>query len=166
MRQTDITAEQIIEKLGMVPLADEGGMVLETYKSKTMTDDGKMAGSAIYYLLRGESFSHFHRLSSDEIWHFYLGDPVELTELLPDGSVKMSRLGNDITNGECLQHLIPAGNWQGARLAEGGEWALLGMSVCPGYDEKDYEHADRDTLLKQYPAAKEEIMSMTGTVKY
>ncbi len=162
----DVTAEQIIEKLGMVPLTKEGGMVLEAYKSKTLTDDGKMAGSAICFLLRGQAFSSLHRLAGDEIYHFYLGDPVELTELLPDGTVKKTVLGSDILNGESVQHLVPAGNWQGSCLKEGGSWALLGTTMCPGYTDDSYEPADKEVLMNEYPSAAGEIEKLTGSVTY
>ncbi|MBR2548315.1 MAG: cupin domain-containing protein [Eubacterium sp.] len=166
MRREDITAEQIIEKLGMVPLTQEGGMVLEAYKSKARTDAGKMAGSAIYFLLRDQAFSSLHRLAGDEMYHFYLGDPVELTELLPDGSVKTTVLGSGILDGECVQHLVPAGNWQGSRLKDGGSWALLGTTMCPGYTDDIYEHGDRDSLIREYPSAADEILRLTGDPVY
>ena len=127
---------------------------------------GDAACTAIFYLLRGSSFSHLHRLSGDELYHFYLGDPVELTELLPDGSVRTTTLGSGITHGECLQHLVPAGNWQGSRLKEGGSWALLGTTMCPGYRQDMYEHGDRAKLLRQYPSERDSILRLTGDVRY
>ena len=92
MKEKTYTAEEIIEALGLVPLPKEGGLVLETYRSTALTREGEAAGTAIFYMLRGSSFSHLHRLKGDEMYHFYLGDPVELTELLPDGSVKKTVL--------------------------------------------------------------------------
>ncbi len=166
MNKSDITPEQIIEKLEMVPLVDEGGMVLETYKSKTLTDGGKMAGSAICYLLRGEAFSCFHRLAGDEIYHFYSGDPVELTELLPDGTVRKTILGSDILKGECVQHLVPEGNWQGLCLKEGKGWALLGTTMCPGYTDDMYEPGCKEELLKEYPSVAPDIEKLTGALPY
>lgn len=161
-----MTADQVINALGLVPLDQEGGLVLETYKSSQKTSDGGAACTAIFYLLRGSSFSHLHRLSGDELYHFYLGDPVELTELLPDGSVRTTTLGSGITHGECLQHLVPAGNWQGSRLKEGGSWALLGTTMCPGYRQDMYEHGDRAKLLRQYPSGRDSILRLTGDVRY
>ena len=166
MSRANYSAEQVIEALGLVPLEQEGGLVLETYRSSAKTQNGDAAGTAIYYLLRGSSFSHLHRLSGDEMYHFYLGDPVVLTELLPDGSVKRTILGTGIPDGERPQHLVPGGNWQGSRLAEGGSWALLGTTMCPGYRQEEYEHADAAMLCAQYPAAAEEIRRLTGQVEY
>ena len=161
-----MTAEQVIELLGLVPLEGEGGLVLETYRSAAKTDSGEAAGTAILYMLRGDSFSHFHRLTGDEVYHFYLGDPVQLMELMPDGSVRKTILGRDIQNGERVQHLVPAGSWQGSSLLEGGRWALLGTTMCPGYTQEGYEHGNAEELLQKYPSAAEEIRRLTGKVKY
>lgn len=161
-----LTAEQVIAALGLIPLSEEGGLVRETYRSEVKTEDGEAAGTAIFYLLRGNSFSHLHRLTGDEMYHFYLGDPVELVELLPDGTMKKTVLGSDITVGECLQHLVPAGNWQGSRLKDGGSFALLGTTMCPGYRPEGYEHGNGDALIKHYPAAEKEIRLLTGDVSY
>ena len=165
MRQ-GMTAEEIIRALGLVPLPAEGGLVLETYRSAFATDTGESAGTAIFYMLRGRSFSHLHRLSGDELYHFYLGDPVELTELMPDGSVRKTVLGNDLLRGEKFQHLVPAGAWQGSRLLEGGSWALLGTTMCPGYTDECYEHGNREDLTERYPSAAQEIRALTGSVSY
>ena len=161
-----MTAEQVIKALGLIPLEGEGGLVKETYRSTWKTESGEAAGTAIFYFLRGNAFSHLHRLTGDEIYHFYLGDPVELTELLPDGGVRKTVLGSGITDGETVQYLVPGGNWQGSRLRPGGEWALLGTTMCPGYRQEEYEHGDQEVLLKMYPAAEEEIRNLTGKVTY
>ena len=88
-----MTAQQVIDALGLVPLAGEGGMYRQTYAS-ARTLDGAAAGTAIYYLLTEHSFSHLHRLTGDEMYHFYLGDAVELCELLPDGAGRVTVLGH------------------------------------------------------------------------
>lgn len=165
MRQThEMTAEQVIEALGLVPLDIEGGLVLETYRSEARTESGEAAGSAIYYMLRDDTFSHLHRLTGDEIYHFYLGDPVELVELTAQGEVRKTVLGSDILNGQCPQHLVPAGNWQGSHLKEGGRFALLGTTMCPAYRQDGYEHGNAEKLLREYPEAAEEIRLFTGKV--
>ena len=107
-----MTAQQVIDALGLVPLAGEGGMYRQTYAS-ARTLDGAAAGTAIYYLLTEHSFSHLHRLTGDEMYHFYLGDAVELCELLPDGAGRVTVLGQDLAAGHAVQHLVPAGVWQG-----------------------------------------------------
>jgi len=157
--------EAIIEKLHLAPLTEEGGLVYQTYVS-SFKIDGECAGTSIFYLLRGDSFSHLHKLTGDEQYHFYLGAPVELTELLPDGSWKTTVLGQDILAGEEVQHLVPAGNWQGSRLKEGGKWALLGTTMWPGYTDACYTHGNAAELLKQYPDAEEKICQLTGNVSY
>ena len=162
MKQNTLTAEQVIEALGLVPETVEGGLYRSTYRSAAKTYDGKTAGSAIFYMLRGDAFSHLHKLSSDEMYHFYLGDPVELVELTPDGECKKTVLGSDLAGGESLQYLVPAGNWQGSCLAESGKWALLGTTVWPGFSREGYEHADAETLLGLYPSARKEILRLTG----
>ena len=87
-----MTAQDIIRRLDMVPLGAEGGMVKETWRSKKK-DHGISDGSAIYYLLTEDSFSHLHRLTGEEVYHFYMGDPVELCELKQDGSMQITVLG-------------------------------------------------------------------------
>ena len=160
-----MTAKELIAALGLEPLPGEGGMSAQTYLSRYEID-GKAAGTAIYYLLTGEAFSHLHRLTGDEMYHFYLGSPVELTELLPDGAVRTTVLGQDVAGGQCVQHLVPAGVWQGSRLLSGGDWALLGTTMWPGYTPECYEHGDADALTAQYPQAAEAIARLTGEAKF
>ncbi|MDO4333868.1 MAG: cupin domain-containing protein [Eubacteriales bacterium] len=156
-----MTAQQIIDALGLEPLPVEGGMVLQTYKS-SLTIDGQSAGTTIYYLLSDSDFSHLHCLTGDEIYHFYLGDPVEMLELLPDGTTKITILGPDILNGQCVQHLVPAGNWQGSHLLPGGQFALLGTTMCPGYSDDGYTHGNAKDLTGRYPEAEKLIYQLTG----
>lgn len=160
-----MTAEEIIQALGLEPLPVEGGLTTQTYLSR-FSIDGQPAGTAIYYLLRGSAFSHLHQLTGDEMYHFYLGDPVELTQLLPDGSVKTTVLGTDIAAGQRPQLLVPAGVWQGSRLAPGGSFALLGTTMWPGYTPECYRHGDPAKLARQYPQAAEIIARLTGEAAY
>ena len=160
-----MTAEEIIQALGLEPLPVEGGLTTQTYLSR-FSIDGQTAGTAIYYLLRGSAFSHLHQLTGDEMYHFYLGDPVELTQLLPDGSVKTTVLGTDIAAGQRPQLLVPAGVWQGSRLAPGGSFALLGTTMWPGYTPECYRHGDPAELARQYPQAAEIIARLTGEAAY
>ena len=165
MKENKVTAQELIARLGLSPLSEEGGMCLQTYISDKKIGD-EPGSTAIYYLLTGEAFSHLHRLTGDEVYHFYLGDPVELTELLPDGTVKTTVLGQDILGGQAVQHLVPAGNWQGSRLMDGGSWALMGTTMCPGYTNECYEHGDAKALKEQYPEAEGAIARLTGEAKY
>jgi hypothetical protein len=167
---TDKKAIELIKLLGLKPLAFEGGFYRETYRSRLRFPaaflpkayDGKRnAGTAIYYLLTAESFSAFHRLKSDEVYHFYQGDPVELFVLGPKGSVERRSLGSSLTKGTRPQAVVPKGCWQGARLAPGGRFALLGTTVFPGFDFSDFELGDREKLLKLYPRHRSTIIGLT-----
>ena len=165
VREEKVTAQKLIELLGLSPLPGEGGMSLQTYISNKKIGE-EPGGTAIYYLLTGEAFSHLHRLTGDEVYHFYLGDPVELLELLPDGTSRTTILGQDVLGGQKVQHLVPAGHWQGSRLAEGGSFALMGTTMCPGYTDACYEHGNAEELKRQYPQAKGSIEGLTGEAKY
>jgi predicted cupin superfamily sugar epimerase len=166
-----VNAQQIIDRLGMEPHPEEGGYFVETYRCeesiprKALPDryHGKRPfGTAIFYLLTPETFSQLHRLESDEIFHFYLGDPVTMLQLRPDGSSEVLTLGQDILNEEQLQVVVPRGTWQGSFLNEGGEYALLGCTVAPGFDYADYEAGSRGDLLKEYPEQEVLIVRLTA----
>jgi uncharacterized protein len=154
------TAEEIIERLGLRPLPAEGGFYAETYRaSEVLPGFARPAGSAaprslataIYYLLTPSSHSALHRLGSDEVYHFYLGDAVELLSLRPDGSGERLVLGQDLLAGQRVQLVVPKGAWQGSRLIPGGEWALLGTTMAPGYDAADFELGDAGVLAASHP---------------
>lgn len=156
-----LTAIEVVNLLDLKPLYVQGGMARLTYVSKTM-NAGKPSSTAIYYFLTKDSFSHLHRLPTDEVFHFYLGDTVELLELFPDGTHRITRLGANITAGEKPQHVVPAGVWQGARLVSGGDLALLGKTIAPGFVDSDYEHGDAALLSGQYPKVRDLIKKLTG----
>ena len=161
-----ITAEQLISYLNLKPLPQEGGYYTETYRSHelipvdALPDEYKGVRShitAIYYLLTPDTFSAIHRIPSDEIFHFYLGDPVEMLQLFPDGSGKVIILGSDILNGQHPQVVVPGEVWQGARLIPGGSFALMGTTVAPGFDFADYEAGLRDQLVSGFHKYREMI---------
>lgn len=160
-----MTAKEIIDVLGLEPLEEEGGMFKCMYVNRHKIGEAP-ATQAIYYLLTENSFSHLHRLTSDEVWHFYLGDPVELCCLHEDGTYEIKVLGRDLGAGERPQHVVMEGTWQGARLKEGGKLALLGTQMCPCFTEGCYSHGNREELLKKYPEAKEYIEALTGPVNF
>ncbi len=139
-----LTAKQVQELFKLQPLQPEGGYFAESYRSPLST--------AIYYMLTPDTFSAMHRLKGDEIYHFYLGDPVEMLMLKPDGSAEALLLGQNILGGMRVQHTVPGGTWQGSRLAPGGKFALMGTTMAPGFDPKDYDPGKRDALSAQYPA--------------
>jgi predicted cupin superfamily sugar epimerase len=173
-----MTAERIIKFFGMKPLRQEGGYYVETYRAAeqikkaalpiNLSGDRSIA-TAILYLLTADTFSLLHRLKSDEIFHFYLGDPVTMLHLHPDGSTELITLGHDILNGQKIQTLVPKNSWQGAFINEScpersrgsGQFALMGCTVAPGFDPDDYQQADRVQLVKQYPSRKDLITRLT-----
>ncbi len=160
-----LSAEEIIRTLGLAPLEVEGGMFASTYQSPGMAGEKHM-GSAIYYFLSGQAYSHLHRLPTDEIYHFYGGDPVELLKLMPDGSGEVLLLGPDLAAGQRPQVVVPAGCWQGSHLLAGGQYALMGTTMSPGFSPGDYEHASRETLLREYPRHAKRIEELTGPICY
>ena len=164
------TAEDIITALDLQP-HPEGGYYRETYRGElTLPADALPASYAgpraiatgIYYLLTADTFSAMHRVRSDEQFHFYLGDPVDLLELSPDGSGRVTTLGSDLLAGERPQWLVPAGAWQGARLLPGGEFALRGCTVAPGFAFDDFEIDTRAALQAGWPTWADAIAQRTA----
>ena len=113
----------------------------------------------VYYLLTPECFSTLHRLPGDEVYHFYLGDSVEMLQLGPEPAVggRIITLGPDVQAGQHVQAVVPGGVWQGSMLRAGGAFALLGTTMAPGFDFADYEAADRTVLMAAYPTFAERI---------
>src|SRR5271156_5802439 len=155
-----MTADEIKRLLRLEAHPCEGGYFRQTWKSEEQIPlavlpsryvGPRAAGTAIYYLLEPSTFSELHRLISDEVFHFYLGDPVEMLQLWPDGSSRVVVLGSDLAAGMVPQFVAPKGVWQGTRLVPGGEVALLGCTVSPGFDFADYETGTRENLLREYP---------------
>ena len=117
-------------------------------------------GTAIYFFLTADTFSALHRLRADEIYHFYLGDPVELYEMR-EGQVTKTELGQDIIRGQNVQHTVLAGSWQGSRLKAGGTWALMGTTMVPGFTWEDFELGSRGHLMARFPQYESLIRSLT-----
>lgn len=166
-----MTVDDIVRLLGLEPHPTEGGYFVETHRtaetvpSHALPDryEGERAhGTAIYYLLTPDTFSALHRLTSDEVFHFYIGDPVEQLQLFPGGEGRMVVLGTDLAAGHRPQQVVPRDVWQGARLAEGGRFALMGCTVAPGFDFEDYEHGERAGLTADYPDFAAEIARLTA----
>jgi predicted cupin superfamily sugar epimerase len=167
-----MTASDIVTLLELTPLPVEGGYFRETWRSRATVTPGalplryttdKSLGTAIYYLLTSEpdSFSALHRLPTDEIYHFYLGDPVEMLLLAPDRSARRITLGHDLAAGQHVQFVVSAGTWQGSRLIAGGQYALLGTTMSPGFDPADYQPGRRSELIAQYPHHAASIQALT-----
>ena len=159
-----MTAEEIKRLLLLEPHPIEGGSFRRTYTSAGAVElprGLRTQGTAIYYLLEPGTFSEMHCLDSDEIFHFYLGDPVEMLQLYPDGSSAMFTLGPDLAHGQHAQLLVPAGVWQGTRLIDDGQVALLGCTVTPGFDFADYHGGSFAELAAKWPSQSERIRALT-----
>jgi len=158
------TTAELKQMLGLEPHPVEGGYYRRTYTSAGTVDlprGARSQGTAIYYLLEQGTFSEMHVLASDEIFHFYLGDPVEMLQLHPDGRAAVFTLGQDLTKGQHVQLVVPAGVWQGTLLIGDGKMALLGCTVTPGFDFADYRNATADDLIARWPQEAERIKKLT-----
>ena len=138
----------------------EGGSFREVYRSKleipreNLPPDFKgacAASTSIYFLLEKGQYSAFHRICSDEVWHFYAGHSLRIYEIESSGNLLIHRLGNDPEQGETFQCIIKAGNWFAAKVADGGDFTLAGCTVSPGFDFRDFELADGTMLAAEYP---------------
>jgi uncharacterized protein len=157
MSPTSNQAEILIEKLGLIP-HPEGGWYRETYRSPDIIRSGNLPdrfstdhsiSTSIYYLLQNYDFSAFHRIKSDEIWHFYLGSPVKLY-ILHDGVQDLILLGDNVEAGHVFQAVVPHGCWFAAEVLVPGSFALSGCTVSPGFDFSDYEEASLADLEPVY----------------
>jgi hypothetical protein len=166
-----LNADEVKQLLGLTPHPREGGWFIQTYASSETIAPAAFADSryssprrtstAIYYLLEPETFSEMHCLRSDEIFHFYAGDPVEMLQLFPDGSGQTIVIGNNLAAGQRPQVLVERGVWQGSRLVAGGNWALLGCTVSPGFEYEDYGSASREALTSRWPSFARSIAALT-----
>lgn len=157
------TARELILRLGLEALPGEGGWYRRTWASPVEIEPGRPAGSAIYFLLtpEPEGFSALHRLGTDEVYHFYAGDPVDLHRIDQGGRDRPVRLGQDILGGEEVQAIVPAGFLQGSCLVKGGEWALLGTTMAPAFVPGDFSLPSRSELLGLYPDLAGIILDLT-----
>jgi len=164
MMTTLITSGEIKALLRLEPHPIEGGFYRRTYTSAGSVDlpRGMRAQcTAIYYMLEPGTFSEMHVLDSDEIFHFHLGDPVEMLQLHPDGSSAVFTLGPDLKAGQHAQLAVPAGVWQGTSLVGDGKVALLGCTVTPGFDFADYQGGSYAELAEKWPAEAARIRKLT-----
>jgi predicted cupin superfamily sugar epimerase len=135
----------------------------QSYVDDEIGTDGKPLCSAIVALLVDDPsvFSDMHRLPTDEIWHFYLGDPIELLLLHPDGSDELVILGHDVLAGQRVQTVVAAGVYMGARLRPGGEFAVYGNTMAPGFVLSDFEGASAEELIAVWPQRSDLIRALT-----
>jgi len=154
-----ITAQQLVKQYGLQP-HPEGGWYKETYRSNEYIPanalPSKFGGdrafsTAIYFLLEHNDFSAFHRIKSDECWHFYAGDPLLIYVIRDDGELDIIQLGSDITKGQLFQYVVPKNCWFASRPASDSTFCFVGCTVSPGFDFKDFELGDVNTLSTSYP---------------
>jgi predicted cupin superfamily sugar epimerase len=158
-----------IEKLGL-EAHPEGGYFRQTYKADLMLvkdslppefAGARAASTAIYFLLRGKEFSAFHRLRSDEVWHFYVGSTLVVHVIDEAGRYSEILLGNDPDAGEVLQAVVKAGCWFASRVKDGKSFALVGCTVAPGFEFEDFEMGKREKLVREYPQHRGVIQRLT-----
>jgi uncharacterized protein len=159
-----------IEKLQLTSHV-EGGSFREVYRSSLMIlknnlpatfNGNRNFSTSIYFLLEKNKFSAFHKIASDELWHFYFGDTVIIYEIdVLTGKLTEHKLGNNPERGEVFQTLIKAGNWFASSVVNESEYALVGCTVSPGFDFEDFELAERKTLIKKYPQHADLITMLT-----
>lgn len=121
----------------------------------------RAASTAIYFLLEGENFSGFHRLRSDEVWHFYAGAPLTVHVIDPKGKYSTILLGSSFEAGQVFQAVVRAGCWFASHIADWKSWALVGCTVAPGFEFEDLEMAKRAELVERYPEQREVIERLT-----
>ncbi len=148
-----------VNAFGMQP-HPEGGYFAETYRSAEQIPHGSLPdrftgdrpfSTAIYFLLESHHTSRLHRIQSDEVWHFYAGGPLDVFVISPEGELTIIRLGNDPEQGNVFQGVVRAGCWFGSKPAVGTAYSLVGCTVAPGFDFADFELAEGEAILAQFP---------------
>lgn len=148
----------------------EGGYFKETYRSAERIPavhlparygGDRCFSTSIYFLLESDDFSAFHRIKSDEVWHFYHGSALTLYRIDAEGMLFETKLGNNLEKGELFQVHIKAFNWFAARVSEPESFALVGCTVAPGFEFSDFELGNRRDLIKLYPRHRELIETLT-----
>jgi uncharacterized protein len=147
----------------LTKLPQEDVLYTPTYESAGKGADGKPLCNAMVAVFTAEpgSFSDMHRLPTDELWHFYLGDPIELLLLCPDGRDELIILGTDVLGGQRVQTTVPAGTWMGGRLRPGGEYGVYGNTMAPGFVQSDFEPGDLTELTERWPHRTDLITALT-----
>ena len=153
------SVREFISQFNLLP-HPEGGFYKETYRSTELIHaralperfaGDRSVATAIYFLLEQGNFSAFHKIKSDECWHFYAGQTLLIYVLLQDGCLKEIKLGNNITAGECFQYVVPANCWFASIPANDTAFSFVGCTVAPGFDFADFELAQADKLIRQFP---------------
>lgn len=158
-------ARLLIDKLALQP-HPEGGYYRETYRSKESSslagfDGQRNFSTAIYFMLTSENFSAFHRIKSDEVWHFYTGSPLYVHVIDKNGKYTRHTVGLNLSDGAVPQLVVKAGDWFGSSVVEKNSYSFVGCTVAPGFDFRDFEMANREALVREFPQHAEVIESLT-----
>jgi hypothetical protein len=162
---TPLSIKYLVEKYNLQP-HPEGGWYSQTYQSAEIIpafglparfDGDRPFSTAIYFLLEKGNFSAFHRIKSDELWHFYTGGPLHIYVINEAGVMNIATLGNDIGSGQQFQYMVPAGCWFASAPAPGTDFSFVGCTVAPGFDFADFELSEAEKLVTVYPKHKEVI---------
>ena len=162
-------AKEYIDKLQLQAHL-EGGYFSEVYRSEEIISGDHLPvrygasrsfSTSIYFMLEGDQVSTFHRLKSDELWHFYDGTALDIYIIDEKGILNKTRIGNNINSGETFQTVVKKNCWFGAELINKSSFALIGCTVSPGFDFNDFELAGRNKLIKKYPEHEEIIIKLT-----
>jgi hypothetical protein len=174
-----LTAKQIIKKLKLAPNLAEGGFFVGTYVSTIEIPNKYFPGfpptktkkrslcAAIYYFLEGDQCSVMHKVTGNMIYHFYCGEPVEMLLLYPKGHIPQTEVcvfSNNIEAGGRPLKVIPSGTWLGSKVKKASGYALMGVTLDPGFDVADYTIGDRKSLIEEYPSKKKMITALTKEV--
>jgi predicted cupin superfamily sugar epimerase len=160
-----LTAAKLVQQFSMLP-HPEGGFYKETYRCAEIIPQQALArkfsgsrniSTAIYFLLEQGNFSGFHKIKSDECWHFYAGEVLYIYVIHINGHFETIKLGNDIAQSQTFQYVVPAGCWFASEPAPNTSFSFVGCTVAPGFDFLDFELAKADELVKVYPQYKDII---------
>ncbi|SRR5690554_3693637 len=161
--------ERIVKQLDLAP-HPEGGFYKETYRSEGNIDEKALGNdykgtrsysTCIYFMLTSDSFSAFHRIKQDEIWHFYDGSPIKLHVITEKGEHSTHIIGKDLEKGEVPQYIVSGGCWFGAEVINENHFSLVGCTVSPGFSFEDFELIPRKDLIALYPHNKDVITYLT-----
>lgn len=161
--------EELIERFSLSP-HPEGGYFKETYRSVGEIDsksldlnyNGKRSYSTcIYFLLTSDTFSAFHKIKQDEIWHFYSGSPIKLYIISEDGEYSEQIIGANFTEGQVPQFVVPGNHWFAAKTIDPNSYSFVGCTVSPGFDFEDFELPSQKELLEKFPKHEALIRKLT-----
>jgi predicted cupin superfamily sugar epimerase len=162
-----LSVDELIKRYNLIEHI-EGGYYYRGYRSQDIIPaiglpkrfrGERSITSAVVYLIPSGVISKLHRLKSDEIWHFYLGDPMTLVEIYDNGTIKKTMLGQNVLQQQEVQHVVHHGCWFGGFVNYPGDYSFVGCTVSPGFDVEDFEMGDRETLLQKFPHLKEDVLS-------